>query len=428
MIEASYIGVGPDGSTGAGNTADGILVSSGGNRIGGPSATQRNVISDNGNDVDFGAGIVIAGGPAGGGNTVEGNYIGTTAAGTVALGNYAQGIAVQDSDGNTIAGNVISGTVATGVGGPSGAGIDLHSTSTANVVRGNKIGTDHTGSVDLGNGKRGILLNGAPGNTIGGAASGAGNVISGNNGDGILISSSADVIVEGNLIGTDAAGTAALGNTDFGVQVSASANAAIGGVAAGAGNVISANATGVAVANGSSGASLEGNAIGTDEAGAATGIGNASHGVLILNTSGNTIGGTAAGAGNTIARNGGDGVFVNAPVSAATANAIEGNSIASNTGLGIDLAPDGPRATTAATETAARTTSRTSRADERDGRRVYLGVRHARHPPGTYRVEFFANPTCDTGNVEGERYLGFTAVPDHRSLRAVSARPPPERA
>ena len=30
--------------------------------------------------------------------------------------------------------------------------------------------------------------------------------------------------------------------------------------------------------------------------------------------------------------------------------------------------------------------------------------------PGTYRVEFFANPTCDTGNVEGERYLGFTAV------------------
>ena len=92
------------------------------------------------------------------------------------------------------------------------------------------------------------MLNGAPRNTIGGAASGAGNVISGNNGDGILISSSADVIIKGNLIGTDAAGTAALGNTDFGVQVSASANAAIGGVAAGAGNVISANATGVAVA------------------------------------------------------------------------------------------------------------------------------------------------------------------------------------
>ena len=53
----------------------------------------------------------------------------------------------------------------------------------------------------------------------------------------------------------------------------------------------------------------------------------------------NTIGGTAAGAGNTIAFSTGIGVDVDA--TAGTGNEIRFNSIFSNTGLGIDLGGDG---------------------------------------------------------------------------------------
>ena len=55
---------------------------------------------------------------------------------------------------------------------------------------------------------------------------------------------------------------------------------------------------------------------------------------MLGNASNNTIGGTTAGAGNTIANNNGVGVSV---TGAGTGNGILGNSISANTGLGIDL-------------------------------------------------------------------------------------------
>ncbi len=56
-----------------------------------------------------------------------------------------------------------------------------------------------------------------------------------------------------------------------------------------------------------------------------------------LNGGGSELGADAPGSANTIANNGADGVFV----SGGPANAITGNSIYSNGGLGIDLAPNG---------------------------------------------------------------------------------------
>jgi parallel beta-helix repeat protein len=81
------------------------------------------------------------------------------------------------------------------------------------------------------------------GNTIGGTATGAGNVISGNGGNGIALGHSAnDNVVRGNLIGTDATGTNPLGNRQNGVEIFASSTGnTIGGTATGAGNVISDN-------------------------------------------------------------------------------------------------------------------------------------------------------------------------------------------
>ena len=126
-------------------------------------------------------------------NVVAGNLIGTNAAGTAALGNGADGVeleggATSTSIGvnavygpeNADEGNIISASPSTGVW------LDGGGTS-ANTVAGNYIGTDVSGTIALAN-SLGVYINGgASGNTIGGTAAGAGNVISGNSGDGVDI-------------------------------------------------------------------------------------------------------------------------------------------------------------------------------------------------------------------------------------------------
>ncbi|MCH8961199.1 MAG: hypothetical protein IH820_07690 [Bacteroidetes bacterium] len=188
------------------------------------------------------------------------------------------------------------------------------------------------------------ILSGASNNTIGGTTVGAGNLISGNIRHGVAINGSGTTgnVVQGNYIGTDKNGTADLGNTLEGVFIRAGAsNNTIGGTDSGAGNVISGNNdNGVFIAGSSTtGNLIQGNYIGTDVTGTAA-LGNGGWGVLIAGgTSNNTIGGTGAGAANTIAFNGEDGVALRA--NAGTGNAIQQNSLFENTGLGIDLGDDG---------------------------------------------------------------------------------------
>src|SRR5262249_8379013 len=115
-----------------------------------------------------------------------------------------------------------------------------------NVVQGNLIGTDKTGLAALGNHIDGVMIQTtATNNTIGGTSLAARNVISGNTSQGVEISDSATTgnVIAGNFIGLASNGTSALGNGGQGVYVHAGAqNNTIGGTAAGAGNVISANA------------------------------------------------------------------------------------------------------------------------------------------------------------------------------------------
>jgi hypothetical protein len=126
------------------------------------------------------------------GNQVQGNRIGTNAAGTAALGNTSYGIdlrAPQTTIGGTAAGagNVISGNGTVGIQ-------IFGSDATANVIQGNRIGTDASGTVNLGNTSAGVLLaGGAAGNTVGGTVAGAGNVIMGNKSRGITVSGAATV-------------------------------------------------------------------------------------------------------------------------------------------------------------------------------------------------------------------------------------------
>ncbi len=111
-----------------------------------------------------------------------------------------------------------------------------------NVLEGNFIGTDATGTLARPN-PLGVLL-GSGNNRVGGTTAAARNVISGNNGDGIAIDANANGnLVQGNYIGTNAAGTAAVANTQAGIRIFSATNT-VGGSATGAGNVISGNANG----------------------------------------------------------------------------------------------------------------------------------------------------------------------------------------
>src|SRR5262249_41237840 len=140
------------------------------------------------------------------------------------------------------------------------------------LVQGNRVGTDVTGRRALGNGSSGVFIAGGGGNnTIGGTAPGAGNLLSGNGGDGGGFSgiNAGANRVQGNLIGTDATGTAALGNGGYGVGLFDSRANTIGGTVPRAGNVISGNAlTGVLISNRLAVSNVvQGNYIGTDATG-----------------------------------------------------------------------------------------------------------------------------------------------------------------
>lgn len=303
QIQGNLIGTNAAGNADLGNGSEGVQLEGAANTtIGGAIVTARNVISGNGDQ-----GILARLGATG--NLVQGNFIGTNAAGTAAVGNSTDGIFVQDSTNNTIggtaagAGNLLSGNTASGVeiGGPA---------STGNLVQGNLVGTNAAGTAALGN-SEGVHVGSASNNTIGGTSAGARNIISGNASVGVFMTGAGAMgnQVHGNFIGTNAAGTAAVGNTNGGVFVQGLTNNTIGGTAAGARNLISGNGGNGLDINGGSTNTAQGNFIGTDVNGTAA-LPNAQNGIAIIGSNNNVIGGTAAGAGNVISGNGGGGLGV----------------------------------------------------------------------------------------------------------------------
>jgi uncharacterized repeat protein (TIGR01451 family) len=254
-------------------------------------------------------GIAIAG-PEATGNVISGNYIGTDSSGTMDVGNGTDGvfIALGAAD-NRVGGytpaerNLLSGNEWEGVG-IHGAG------TTRNTIAGNGIGTDATGAGDLGNTLFGVrIYGGAHDNTVGGSTSGAGNLISGNDGDGVRIAGAGSDgnVVAGNLIGTDGDGTAALLNGEDGVGIRDGARYnLVGGVGAGARNIISGNTSGDGVeiqGTGTMSNTVSGNHIGTDVSGSVD-LGNRYFGVYLSEGAAqNVVGGTTPGARNLISGN-----------------------------------------------------------------------------------------------------------------------------
>jgi len=257
-------------------------------------------------------------------NQIEGCYLGLNLAGLTDQGNTLNGILITNAANNTIGGltaaswNYIAGNNQNGValGGPS---------ATNNVLLGNFIGLN-VANTDIGNSGDGVRVV-APLNIIGGSASGAGNIISGNNSQGIEITTAGlNTIIRGNYIGTESTGTLDRGNTSDGI-FTAAGGLIIGGSNAGEGNLISGNNGDGIELNGINATNnlIQGNIIGATASGT-TALLNSGNGILITTSArSNIVGGILAGQANVIAFNGGNGVSV-AAAAANTNNTFRGNS------------------------------------------------------------------------------------------------------
>ena len=207
-----------------------------------------------------------------------------------------------------------------------------------NVVRGNFLGTDRSGTVARGNTSFGLAV-GTANNMVGGTNSASRNVISGNVGGGIGIypADGTGNKIQGNFIGVTADGRSALANGGSGVDIYGSANNLIGGIPTATRNLISGNTQlGVIIENGSNGNKVQGNLIGLNVDGTGT-LPNALSGVLIYGTRNNIIGGTTIGAGNVISGNGYSGVEIYSDAVKATGNLVQGNRIGTDPSGSIDL-------------------------------------------------------------------------------------------
>jgi titin len=320
IVSGNYIGDVHPGPGSQANILDGVRVYGGAqdNLIGGDTPGERNVIS--GNDRD---GVRIVG-ETSSGNVVSGNYIGLDATGAIAMLNSDEGVNIIDAPENLVGGdvsgerNVISGNGHFGVY-ISGA------TASGNVVSGNYIGVDATGTAALPN-INGVSISDASDNLIGGDILGERNVISANEFYGVYIgiSDATGNVVSGNYIGVDATGTAALPNGDQGIQILAASNNLIGGDTPGERNVISGNdGNGIDIAAPStSGNVVSGNYIGVDATGAAA-LPNNENGVYVHGNPDNLIGGDTPGERNVISGNGKNGVRI----TGAPGNVVSGNYI-----------------------------------------------------------------------------------------------------
>jgi parallel beta-helix repeat protein len=330
-LNDNYIGLDLTGSA-FGNHGDGVYVSatSSRNLIGlnssGASGVVANVISGN-----TGSGIVLSGSS---GNTVVSNHIGTNTAGTSAIANGGDGISITGrSDRNEIGGTDFVDTATGQANNPTGSkgkvtpvfvvpplgnlisgnsqdGVLISTGSRDNVLNGNFVGTTADRDAAIGNAGDGVWINGASNNSLVGCKFVNNpfvyyNVLSGNGGNGLRITSSNNTLVRGNFFGIGANNTATVSNRLDGIRVDgSSAKTQVGGVIP-LGNVSAGNGlNGIEVTGTASGTKLGGlRRLGNQKGGISIGgmayrnsIGNAKSKPSSL-ISGNTGNGVTLGTG-----------------------------------------------------------------------------------------------------------------------------------
>jgi hypothetical protein len=343
FIINNNIGTNDIGSAKLGNAGNGISFTGASTgyqlTIGGPQSTSRNLISGNGQNGIYAASNKLL---------LYGNYIGPGFNGNNGLGNSLDGIRLDGNvdatiggsfDGNGVpvdGGNVISGN--------GGDGVNIINHNATVTIKRNLIGINANQSSALANAGYGVEIKDpssfAAANVLIGSKDNASdfNVISGNANYGISIDEKVGgVQIYGNRIGLSGNQATNVPNLG-GIRILSTQNkvgAAGGGTAA---NFIGRNTQNGILLTGPSATANEiyGNFIGTNPND--LNQGNQGDGILIDNgASGNKIGNGLASGSNKISFNGGNGVSV----AAGSNNSVRINSISSNTGLGINLGPNG---------------------------------------------------------------------------------------
>jgi len=402
QVLGNLIGSKLDGITALGNGREGVFIDGApSNIIGGTTALARNIIAGTGLGntlpaLTAGNGVHIRGAAARS-NSVLGNLIGVNKSGilTAGLGNARDGVLLEGAPSNIIGGpsvvrQVISGNAGNGVE-MSGAGASgnqvLGCIIGLNVTGGSVVGV---GGKRLGNGRNGVLISGASGNTIGGASTSARNIISGNgiprpgqsDANGIQISGASATrnLIAGNTIGTDITGRIVdptpakflydeaykesdditeMGNFNNGIWIDGAPGNIIGGAASapgtGPGNLIAGNGrisvhivlsnvqsgSGVLLSNGATRTLVQGNIFGLASDGRTPrpNVGNA---VCIQDAPGNLIGGVVPSvrnilSGGVIAYNTSSSTGIRAPNGVAIFGArARGNQVQGNF-IGTDI-------------------------------------------------------------------------------------------
>ena len=296
-IAMNDIGTDATGTLRRGNAKNGILVTNGAarNLIGGQATggndptgsvfvrpPQGNLISGNRAN-----GVLINNGATR--TLLSGNFVGTSASGNSALGNLLDGVAIENANGNQLIGctfqqnpfvfyNVLGGN------GRNGLRI---TNSNDTTVQANFMGVGANNATIVANGGDGLLVSGSSRNTQVGGVIPLGNVISGNDRNGIEVRDRASVFTSFNTFaGIYAFGGAAPNQLD-GILITSSGGANLVRTCIVSGNLgngieIGGNATGVQVTE---------TAVGTNTS-IQSAIPNQGSGILISgNAHGNAIGG-----------------------------------------------------------------------------------------------------------------------------------------
>ncbi|APW36294.1 hypothetical protein RD110_02935 [Rhodoferax koreense] len=358
----------------------------------------------------FGAAISVEAGSDG--NTIAGNYLGAVDAtgnlAPAANGSYTVRIAGAN---NTVGGSTAADRNVLGTNGDGGTyGLIISgATANSNQILGNYIGIGADGVTAFSGAQAGITVFDGASNRI------EGNVIAADGDYGVYISTAGSgTVVHNNLIGTNAAGTAVVSAPIDGIRaVQAGANTVF------TNNVIAgASQTGIRLDASAGGVTVQGNRIGTDAAGTAN-WGMQRNGIEVA-SSNNLIGGTGGGQGNIVANsNQAASTYDGIAVSGGTGNAILGNhvyhTVAGTSGVGIDLGTSGVTTNDAGdADTGANnlqnfpvlTVART------DGIGSFEISGSINSTANTYvRIELFANTGASaSGYGEGQTWLGFVNV------------------
>ncbi len=200
-VEGNFIGTDATGNVALGNGPVGVGISDATY----PAATVAvtTTVTDNVVSGNTAGGISIGEGfPSSSVYTISNNRIGTNAAGTAALGNSALGnswggLLLYGAENSTVLNNLISGNQ-----GPGMNIVGVNSGAEHNVIQGNRIGTDITGLVALGNDGHGVVFDSAVGNMFGGTGPGQANLVAFNNGYGIYEYGGAqDQLIQNSIFG-----------------------------------------------------------------------------------------------------------------------------------------------------------------------------------------------------------------------------------